>query len=499
MSRVAEQYLPICLWRLCLIREVSLGPAVESAPPPALCSRHRLANVIEKKLSWLFLLYALPFAVVLSIITPPFQVPDELAHLQRADEIGHGEIISERYGGTIDGGWIEMGSLYQNMWFHQELKETVAHATQAGGIRWIGPKNKINFQNTAQYGPFFYLPQVIGLLLGRAAGISLAKTLVLARVLNGLAACGVGFLALSICRRGRALTFTTLLLPMTLSEFASASQDALLISLSILAVAMASRVLTERRLASTGEFAVFASIVVMMTMARPPLFALASLTPAFLGLRDPGWRSKRLIAAIAIAIVICWMRILSGLTPPMPADESVSGQFQRLLADPLLLPAVMLTTFAKNGVWLLKTVVGYLGWTDALMPGWYYLAAAGTFVMALIAPGNRGRSFWPGSLGLLTIAALVTASSLALYLTWTALGAPTINGLQGRYILPVLPLLAWAIPEYGPNLDRMLAPAWYPVLLFPLITVAVTPVVVMERYYGSWTIMAESVKALLLQ
>ena len=62
----------------------------------------------------------------------------------------------------------------------------------------------------------------------------------------------------------------------------------------------------------------------------------------------------------------------------------------------------------------------------------------------------------------------------------------------------VLPLLAWAIPECGPRLERVLAPTWYPVLLFPLMTLAVTPVVIMERYYGSWTVMAESLKALLL-
>ena len=457
-----------------------------------------LSDLVENRLAWLFLAYAVPLVIVLSIITPPFQVADELAHFQRADEIGHGEIISERLGGTIDGGWIEMGALYQAMPFHPEVKQTVAQATEAGAIRWIGPKDKINFQNTAQYGPFFYLPQVIGLLLGRIAGISLARTVVLVRMLNGLTACGVSFLALSICRRGRALMFATLLLPMTLSEFASASQDALIISLSILVVAMASRLLAERRPASIGEFAVFAAIVVAATMARPTMFALAFLSPAFVTRGDSAWKCKGLLAAAAIVIVILWMRILSGLTPPVPSDESISGQFQRLVAEPLLLPTVMLTTFARSGAWLLKTIIGYLGWADAVMPGWYYQTAEGALVIALIAPGNRGPSLWPGSLGLLTIGALFTATSLALYLTWTAVGAESVNDLQGRYILPVLPLLAWAIPEYGPAVKRLLMLTWFPVLVFPLMTLAVTPVVVMERYYSSWTIMAESVKALLL-
>ena len=149
--------------------------------------------------------------------------------------------------------------------FQPEVTQTVASAREAGAIRWSGPKDCVNFQGIAQYGPFLYAPQVIGVQFGRLAGISLAQTLVAARVINGFAACVIGFLALSICRRGRALTFATLLLPMTLSQFGSASQDALLISLSILAVAMASRALTGQRPASTAEFAVFDFIVVATT------------------------------------------------------------------------------------------------------------------------------------------------------------------------------------------------------------------------------------------
>jgi uncharacterized membrane protein len=465
------------------------------APAP----RRGLANVVETKLPWLFLIYALPAVMVLAIIMAPFQVADELANIERADQLSRGKMISDRLGGTIDGSWVVIGALYQNMQFHPEVKQTVALAHEAGAIRWSGSQDHVNFQGTAQYGPFLYLPQAIGVALGRLIGLSLAQTLVAVRVINGFAACVVGFLALSICKRGRALTFATLLLPMTLSQFSSASQDALLISLSILAVAMASRALTRQRPASTAEFVVFAFIVVATTMARPPQFALAFLAPAFVGRRDPDWGSKGLIAAVAIVTVICWMRILSDLTPPVPPELSLAGQSQRLLADPLILPAVMTNYFAHTGVWLLETLVGYLGWTDTQMPNWYYLTAAGALVIAMTAPGNRGSVLWPSTMALLTFGALLTAVSAALYITWTPLGEATIRGIQGRYILPVLPLLAWVVPEYTPRVERTLTPIWYPILLFPLITLAVTPVIIMERYYGgSWQVMAQSIKALLL-
>jgi uncharacterized membrane protein len=104
----------------------------------------------------------------------------------------------------------------------------------------------------------------------------------------------------------------------------------------------------------------------------------------------------------------------------------------------------------------------------------------------------------PALLATVTLSALVATTCFALYLSWTPVDQPTINGLQGRYILPVLPLFAWLVPDPGPRLERVTALAWYPVLIFPVVTLAVLPGVIMERYYGSWQVMAASLKLLLL-
>jgi Predicted membrane protein (DUF2142) len=487
-------------------RRRSPPPAIITSPataPAPFLHAMRAADLVQAKLQWLFLLYAVPAVVFLSIAMAPFQVADELNHVLRADQIGRGKVVSDRLGGTVDRGLVAFGALYQDMWFHPEVKQTVALAREAGAIAWSGPQDHVNFQNTAQYGPLLYPPQMIGILLGRLTDLSVAQTLVLARLVNGLASCLIGCLALAICRRGRALMFATLLLPMTLSELGSASQDALLITLSLLAVAIASRVLTEERPAHAGEFAVFALIVMATTLARPSQIALALLTPAFVtppfvAWRDQAWGKKALIAAVAAAPIAVWMHLLATLMPPVPDNLSVSLQFEHLLADPLKLPAVMARSFITQRWWLTESVIGLLGWVDTAMPRWYYMAAVVALAFALVVPGNRGPVLRPALLAIVTVAGLVTAVCYALYLSWTPLDQPTINGLQGRYILPVLPLLAWPIPGYGARLERVLALAWYPVLLFPVVTLAVLPGVIMERYYGSWPVMAGALKAILL-
>jgi hypothetical protein len=446
----------------------------------------------------IFLLYAIPAIILLSVIMAPFQVADELAHVQRSDQITRGKLISNQLGGTIDGGWVAFGDLYERMWFHPEVKQTVALARQAGTIGWQGRRDHVNFQNTAQYGPALYAPQAAGILIGRWINLSLSRTLLLSRLLNGLAACLIGYFALRICRRGRALMFATLLLPMTLSQFASVSADALLISMSLFGIALVSRVLAEQRPATLIEFTTLVLIVVLTTMFRPPQAVFAVLWLGLVTRSDAALRAKLAISVAGIAVIAVWMKVLSGLTPPIPPELSYARQTWLILENPLRLPTVIMNNFAMQGTWLLKTVVGCLGWLDTLMPNWYYVIAAAALAMALLAPCNEVPTLWPALLALTTFVALFLVVCAALYISWTPVGQATINTMQGRYMLPALPLLGWIVPFYGPRLANLLSPTWWPVVLFPLVTLVVTPWVIMERYYGSWQVMGASLRALLV-
>jgi uncharacterized membrane protein len=457
-----------------------------------------VVTFVRARLHWLYLAYALPAIVFLSIVTPPFQVADEFAHAMRADQILRGKLVSDRLGGKVHGDLARFGEPYRELWFHPEVKQTVERAERSGRIVWSGSVRKFNFQNTAQYGPFLYLPQALGIRLGRLLGLTVPQSVLLARLVNGLTACLIGFAAIAICRRGRALMFATLLLPMTLSEFASLSQDALLISLSLVAVALASRVVAEGRTATMAEFMVFATIVVATTYARLPQFALGLFAPALVVRRDPHWRGKLATLACAAGFIAIWMNVLRTLIPPMPHDLSVSGQLAYVVTHPLALPTVMLNTFEIKGAWLWGTTIGRLGWLDTPMPVWYVAAASVALAFAVIAPGNKGPVLRPTIIAAVTFVGLLSAVCLSLYVSWTRVGKPVIDGLQGRYILPILPLLAWPVPTYRPRVEGVANWAWYTVILFPIVTLAALPPTLMSRYYGSWPVLTASLQALLL-
>jgi uncharacterized membrane protein len=450
--------------------------------------KRRIGPFAVPFLAWLFLLYALPMIVFLAVTIPPFQVTDEYAHALRADQVSRGKLISPRLGGDIDGALYAFGRLYYTgMPFHSEVKHAPETARAAATVRWAVPDHDENFQNTAQYGPVLYLPQAMAIWLGKLVGLNPVWTILGTRLVNGLVAALISFIAIRICRRGQALLFTTLLLPMTMSEFGSVSQDALIISLSLLVVALASRIIDEGRSAKVWEFALFVFIVVATTLGRPSQLALLPLGLALIRGREIlAWRNL-VIATLGLISAAAWMVVLFRLMPDEVSGGSVSGQFAAMIRHPLLLPTVLAYTFQESGWWLLGTMVGRLGWVDTPMPEWYVWTAVGTLVCGWLAPGNRPPWTRPALISLVTLVAVLMATSAALYMSWTPVGKMTIDGVQGRYMLPVLPLLAWMAPVYARYLARAVSPVWIMVGAFPLVTLATLPGVIMDRYYGSWS------------
>lgn len=448
--------------------------------------------IVNRFLPWLYLVYALPAVMFLAVAMAPFQVPDEENHALRADQISRGTLISARGGGYVNGALVELKRMTSVL--HSPQKQTAEMSRTASALSWSSTIQKAGFYNTAQYGPLLYLPQVVGIWIGKFFEFSVIWTVLLARLINGIASTLLGFAAIRICRRGRALVFTTLLLPMTMSQFASVSQDALIISLSILAGALGSRIIAEQRAASAREFALFAFIVVATTMARPSQIALAALFPAFIDWRDDTWRIKSAIAAFAVAALCWWMAILAGLLPNASADDgSVKDHLVALIVHPLLLPELIFNT-VREGTLLPRSLIGQLGWSGALMPNWYYAGAGAIIVLSCLAPGNSHPCRFPAIIGVLTFALMLTGISIALYASWTRLGKMTIDGMQGRYFLPVLPLLGWVAPAYNPAMAKYFSPTWIAVAAFPFVTLAFLPGAIIDQYYGSWSDMIQILK-----
>ncbi|THD73147.1 MAG: DUF2142 domain-containing protein [Bradyrhizobium sp.] len=447
-----------------------------------------------------FLLYGVLSTALLAIVMPPFQVPDEPAHFMRAAQIARGELIGMRFpttaadgspqmtaGGQLDSALVgTITPFTKSMPAHPEVR--ASRTMWEPAVRWSNDLALCAFPNSVIYPPFFYAPSAIGILAGRAAGLSIVHTLIVSRMLTGSAAVVLGAIAIAISGGAAAWIFAILTLPMSLSLIASVSSDALCLGCGAMAAALLMRCLRRWTEQSGKLLIALTAMLGLMAMSRPPYAALALLP---LALTKAPWR-WRIVSAVAVAACgTIWWAIAAATTFTGfgdIVDANPAEQLVRLQQDPLLAVRVIWTSLVQYGNSYGIEFVGQLGWLDTGLPIAYHKAARAMLGLAAVtaALGITGGRISVAS-RLLIVAGLLLSTVgifLSMYLGWTKPGAAIVAGVQGRYFLPLAPAVAALLPALGTagfrNLNRALLIV---VVAFPVISLGVVMHAIVLRYY----------------
>ena len=185
---------------------------------------------------------------MLAALTPLGRVADEPAHALRAASLLHGQWIGRRAPVIMPGGAERVmagldadGALLGVQGGSDRPKLLQDHADWSRAQVWAGTRRFHEAANVAVYMPVFYAPAAVGMGVARAAGAGPFGATYAARMVNVACFAALGLAALLLARRGHALLFCTLTLPMTLSLAGSVNQDGLIIGSSALAAALLSR------------------------------------------------------------------------------------------------------------------------------------------------------------------------------------------------------------------------------------------------------------------
>jgi uncharacterized membrane protein len=215
--------------------------------------------------------------------------------------------------------------------------------------------------------------------------------------------------------------------------------------------------------------------LMVSALTKPPNVAFV-----LLALRTPlefSARSWLLVVATAFpAVVASLLWTLAGqadvaswrmveITGQDPASFDPAAKITYMLDHPLHFPAAILESLdpkALGELW--RQVIGVLGLFDTVLQAWVYpmltALVLGTFFVPLpIAPPARRQI--PIVAGFTTLA-YVAAVYFICYVAFTPIEAPSVWGVQGRYFIPVLSLVAViiaALVTRGPDerLTRVMA------------------------------------------
>ena len=477
-------------------RPPSEGSSGEAAKPvrPGLSRRVAvLARAdtwsVRRALASLFVAVALPTCTMLALLTPLGQVADEPAHVLRTASLLHGQWIGRR-GPFVENGNTRIragldvdGAIFGVQNGPEHTKFTQDDMTRARAQGWAGSLYFYPIPSVAIYMPAFYGPAAVGMGVAKLAGFGPFIATYAARLANVACFTALGLAALLLARRGHALLFCTLMLPMTVSLAASVNQDGQIIAASALAAALLTRsdlpTAAGPAIPRGAAFWVAGLLLAAIAAVKPPYAPLLALLllplpPArdWLDLRRP------LLGRVAAVVLLLlpgllwgWFAVAQVATPfpkppyepgplwtgPRPAllDETdPAAQLGILLAAPLRFLSLPLISLIHDPG-LLRSAVGVLGWLNVLLPWtlyvlwWTALAAALLCDLMARRSGERRGSLAGFALGLAAAAACVLGIYLSQYLSWTPVGEATVQGPSGRYFLPILPFFALSLPVFG--------------------------------------------------
>lgn len=294
-----------------------------------------------------------------------------------------------------------------------------------------------------QYPIFAYMPQGLALAIGMGVDMEPVYAQTLARVFNLVVYIAIILIAIRLVGKGKWLITTIAVLPTSLFLASSMSADAMNIAWSFLFVAYVLKLYTQNETATRKQSVILMSLglgLFVLKIAYAPLLLLIFA----LGGKVLSHRRAAIVffgtSLIGSVLYLVWSSQWSSLN----AMVDVSNNFQAVLNN-------LLATITGIALNVLHVPVLLLEMQEPM----YGILAIAIFM--LIARGLRGtkpadptRLFDLLSLYRLQFLALFAAVFIfaityaALLITWTDLsihGFLNIQGFQGRYVLPALPLL----------------------------------------------------------
>ncbi|WP_071516633.1 DUF2142 domain-containing protein [Geitlerinema sp. PCC 9228] len=459
------------------------------------------------------------FGALLVLLTPPFQVPDEYQHFYRAYQLSEGQILADYHVGECSGytrdrqdipcsgGYLPRSLLVTvrevsppNLRGSAQVKQNPQDILALLDLP-LQPSDRVfvRFQGAALYSPVPYLPQIVGIAVGRILGASPLILFYLGRFCNLLAWLGLGYLAIARSPIFAWLLALLLLMPMSLFQAASLSADAATNGLVFLLTATFLQYSLAKPSTSDRDLWFLGMLVLALPLVKPayiPLVLLFFLIPASQVNRNPSsnsppipWRSKYTLVGggmvlASVLTMLVWSSLAGGNYGKIYPSIRPEEQILFVLQHPVEYVGIFLQTLQTFGGSYLVEFVGKLGWLDTVLPWGVTISYWVILLVVALTDGSESTVAIAGWQKWLLGWVWLASSGLIFTLIYAAgspVGANVIGGVQGRYFIAIAPLLFLLF--YNRRL-RLPSPQFSTALVFYLLVVqTMTIATVVRRYY----------------
>ena len=235
-----------------------------------------------KKVEYYFVISTLILGTVYSLILQPFAMPDEEFHFGEAYRLSNaimGQPIND-----------EQGYIYMR---ECDINERVSCPNNEYTIDMLKALIRGNNERSEKmvasestrnlYSPIImYVPQAIGLTIGRLLHVNYIRLIFLGRLINLLMFTTIGYWAIKMMPYGKWIFFAICQIPMVLESVSSLSYDVLILALTLLLIAYLLKLLDSEEKIGIKQLGILALMIAIYATLKPvyiPLVALVYLLP----------------------------------------------------------------------------------------------------------------------------------------------------------------------------------------------------------------------------
>lgn len=406
--------------------------------------------VVLKKTDKLHIIY-LAFVCVIGFAyfaaVPMGRVPDETIHFFRIYEISEGHFFTPI---AQDG---KIGNFIPNDFFfgyinYSQLSEHI------GDVVDFSNRSFYEFPTAAIYAPVCYIPQALGIFVFRLFTDNAMAIYYGARLFNFISSVVIIFFSIKIIPFGKMIVFTVAMIPMLLHQMISCSADVLTFDLAIFVVSFGLYLTKEEVRLTKLKLIIFVAAISALALCKIVYIAFAPMLFIIPFKKFKCKKNAFLFAGtslVAILIVnIVWFLFTTKYFVPIREGVDTMEQIKYVLTNPFQYVGILFNTIIENFQFYLESLSGrYLGLLNVEVDFWGYgIYIFILFAVVIIVGASEQICAKVKFVMFLVFVGTAALTFSALYAQWNPVAFGIIEGIQGRYFIPIIIPLAFFIPRF---------------------------------------------------
>lgn len=393
------------------------------------------AKIKNLKIENKFLILIIIVGSLYCVAFPVNTTPDEASHAKRAYEISNGNLISR-----IDKGIV--GNKLDSNLNKALLNDNYSGLIKNFKFKETKKKTMYDFANTSLYSPISYLPQSLGILFSKIFTNSILVQLYFGRLFNFIVFILLMYCSIKLIPVKKEIILLIGMLPLTIQEAVSLSPDAFTIAISCFLIAYILNLRNQKDKINKKQIGILLLVSIILSQLKIvylPICLLLFLLPT----KKFASKKQKYITIITIILIsaifgLIWLKISSTyLSSQSASDKQLAYIFGNILGY-LGICASTFTIYSRD--WLYQAFGMTLGNFTIIIPSWLIFGNIILFIIYCVISNNdknnvKGKSKFLIAFVIIAIVGLIFTS---LYLQWTPYKAKIIDGIQGRYFIPLL-------------------------------------------------------------